>query len=82
MSPVDAAELVLGKVGPGLTMYSGTYQVYTNVFPEYRYHFLTHSKPATHLAAMTHLTSSDLKSGMPSVLVEILSHISKNIRPD
>ena len=82
MTAAKAAEAVLGTSGPGLTLYTGPYKDYPTVFPAYRYHFLTHSKPATHLAALTHIKSSDLKIGMPPVLAEILVHITKSLRWD
>ena len=82
MTAAKAAEAVLGTSGPGLTLYTGPYKDYPPVFPAYRYHFLTHSKPATHLAALTHIKSSDLKTGMPPVLAEILVHITKSLRWD
>ena len=82
MKADKAAEAVLGTSGPGLTLYTGPYKDYSSVFPAYRYHFLTHSKPATHLAALAHIKSSDLKTDMPPVLAEILAHITKRLRWD
>ena len=82
MTAAKAAEAVLGTSGPGLTLYTGRYKDYPPFFPDYRYHFLTHSKPATHLAALAHIKSSDLKTGMPPVLAEILAHIANSLRPD
>ena len=82
MTAAKAAEAVLGTSGPGLTLYTGRYKDYPPVFPAYRYHFLTHSKPATHLAALAQIKSSDLKTGMPLVLAEILAHIANSLRPD
>ena len=82
MTAAKAAEAVLGTSGPGLTLYTGPYKDYPPLFPAYRYHFLTHSKPATHLAALTHIKSNDLKTGMPPVLAEILAHITKSLRWD
>ena len=82
MTAAKAAEAVLGMSGPGLTLYTGPYKDCPPLFPAYRYHFLTHSKPATHLAALTHIKSSDLKTGMPPVLAEVLAHITKSLRRD
>ena len=82
MKADKAADAVLGTSGPGLTMYTGPYKDYPPVFPAYRYHFMTHSKPATHLAALTHIRSRNLKTGMPPVLAEILAHITKRLRWD
>lgn len=82
MEADKAAEAVLGTKGPGLTLYTGPYEDHPPLFPAYRYHFLTQSKPATHLAALTHLKKSTLKADMPKVLAELLAHISTNLRRD
>ena len=77
-----AAEVVLGTAGPGLTLYTGAYKDYPALLPEYRYHFLTRSKPATHLAALAHIKRKALRDDMPAVLREILQHVAKNLRRD
>jgi len=82
MAPDKAAEVVLGTTGPGLTLYTGPFKDYPDLLPAYRYHFLTHSKPATHLAALTHIKPKALREGMPAVLAELLQHISKSLRRD
>lgn len=82
MDADTAAEAVLGTKGPGLTLYTGLYKDFPQLFPGYRYHFLTQSKPATHLAALTHIQKSALKADMPKVLAELLAHIAKNLRRD
>lgn len=82
MAADKAADAVLGTSGPGLTLYTGPYKDHPPLFPAYRYHFLTQSKPATHLAALTHIKSAALKAGMPPVLAELLSHIAKSLRRD
>jgi putative ATP-dependent endonuclease of OLD family len=74
-----AAEVVLGTSGPGLGLYTGPFKEYPALLPVYRYNFLTNSKPATHLAALTQITREDLKEGMPPVLAELLNHISKSL---
>ena len=82
MAADKAADAVLGTSGPGLTLYTGPYKGHPPLFPAYRYHFLTQSKPATHLAALTHIKSAALKAGMPPVLAELLSYIAKSLRRD
>jgi putative ATP-dependent endonuclease of OLD family len=82
MSADKAAEVVLGTAGPGLTLYNGPFKDYPALLPAYRYHFLTNSKPATHLAALTHVKNEDLVEKMPAVLVEILKHIAKSLWRD
>lgn len=82
MAVDKAAEAVLGTAGPGLTLYTGAFKDYPDLLPAYRYHFLTRSKPATHLAALTHIKTKALRDDMPAVLKEILQHIAKNLRRD
>jgi putative ATP-dependent endonuclease of OLD family len=82
MEADDAAKAVLGTKGPGLTLYTGPYKDYPPLFSAYRYHFLTQSKPATHLAALTHIKRASLKADMPKVLAEVLAHIAKSLRRD
>ena len=82
MDENKAAEVVLGTAGPGLGLYTGLFKDYPSLLPAYRYHFLTNSKPATHLAALTHIQKKDLKAEMPAVLAEVLNHIVKSLRRD
>ena len=82
MSADKAAEVVLGTGGAGLNSYSGPFKSYPKLLPAYRYHFLTHSKPATHLAALTHIEKGELRDGMPKSLKEVITHISKCLRKD
>ncbi|PHN33225.1 ATP-dependent endonuclease [Pseudomonas sp. ICMP 460] len=82
MSADKAAEVVLGTTGPGLKAYTGPFVGYPPQFPSYRYHFLTNSKPATHLAALTHITKAQLVTHMPVVLGSVLKHISASLRRD
>lgn len=77
-----AAEVVLGTSGPGLSVYTGPYEDYPALFPSYRYHFLTHSKPATHLAALTRVSKASLTADMPAVLAEVVRHIASSLRRD
>ncbi|MCB2078437.1 MAG: AAA family ATPase [Novosphingobium sp.] len=82
MAKDKAAEAVLGTAGPGLTVWTGTYAGYEDLFPAYRYHFLTQSKPATHLAALVHIKRKDLIASMPPVLKALLEHVAKSLRRD
>lgn len=82
MAVDKAAEAVLGTTGPGLTLYTGAFKDYPDLLPAYRYHFLTHSKPATHLAALAHIKTKELRDGMPPLLAEILAHVAKTLRRD
>ncbi|WP_347928322.1 AAA family ATPase [Pseudomonas helvetica] len=82
MSADKAAEVVLGSAGPGIDAYTGPFEKYPSQFPNYRYHFLTHSKPATHLAALTQISKPQLVKQMPKVLSSVLKHISASLRRD
>lgn len=82
MAADKAAEVVLGTAGPGLTVYTGPYEEYPALLPAYRYHFLTNSKPATHLAALSRIDMEDLAQKMPAVLAEVLQHIATSLRRD
>lgn len=80
-TPEQAAIAVLGA-GPGVAAYETHFADYPPLLRDYRYHFLTRSKPATHLAALTHIKMSDLKKKMPAGLKEVLQHISEKLRRD
>lgn len=82
MAAEKAAEVVLGAAGPGLTLYTGAFADYPPLLPAYRYHFLTRSKPATHLAALTHIKAKALREDMPPLFTELLNHIAKSLRRD
>lgn len=76
MTNESAAQIVLGTAGAGLASYAGNAQGFQNHMAAYRYHFLTHSKPATHLRALTHIDLPTLKACMPLPLKRVLVHIS------
>jgi putative ATP-dependent endonuclease of OLD family len=77
-----ATEAVLGTTGPGATIYTGPFAGFPALLPTYRYHFLTRSKPATHLAALAHLNRKALGERMPPVLGRVLKHIGDQLRRD
>ena len=81
MAIEKAAEAVFGAAGPGLTLYTGAFKAYPELLPAYRYHFLTNGKPATHLAALTHLKRKELREGMPKALETLLKHVEANGPP-
>jgi putative ATP-dependent endonuclease of OLD family len=82
MSVDKAAEAVLGTAGPGVELYVGAFAPFRDHLPAYRYHFLTHSKPATHLAAMAQLKPGEIRAGIPEILSVVLKHIETNVRRD
>lgn len=77
-----ASVTVLGTAGEGSAAYVGDYKDYPALFADYRYHFLTRSKPATHLDALSRMNDRDLREQMPPVLRDLLKHVSKNLRRD
>ena len=68
MKPEDAAKVVLGEGGSGLASYTDKLASYVAHMPAYRYHFLAHSKPATHLRAFADLAEDDMETRMPEYL--------------
>jgi putative ATP-dependent endonuclease of OLD family len=82
MKPDEAAKIVLGEGGAGLSIYKDKLADYTAYMPAYRYHFLTHSKPATHLQAFTHLDEEGIETAMPEVYRALLQHVSDNLKRD
>ncbi len=79
MAADAAAKAVLGEGGPGLDAYKGTLAEIGNFMPSYRYHFLTRSKPATHLQAFAQLDNTVIKKGMPEVYRELVEHVRVNL---
>lgn len=80
MTIEKAAEAVLGE--EGLKCYDGPRKPLRDLLPGYRYHFLTHSKPATHLRALVGVDDATLKAKMPSTLRAVLKHVKKHLRRD
>jgi putative ATP-dependent endonuclease of OLD family len=76
----EAAKVVLSK--DGLAAYDGNLEDYKALFPAYRYHFLTHSKPATHLRAMLNLDDAALNQGMPACLRPLIERAKTHLRRD
>ncbi|KAA1056596.1 hypothetical protein, partial [Azospirillum argentinense] len=76
------AETVLGTAGAGLELYKDVYKAYPILLPYYRYHFLTRSKPASHLAALAHIKMKDLRDGVPELLAKVLNHVATKLRRD
>jgi len=77
-----AEAAVLGEGGEGIEAYKELHPGYDELMMTYRYHFLTHSKPATHLRAFAHLDNAALKKGMPKPFRTLLKHITDNLKRD
>ena len=80
MTIEKAAEAILGE--GGLSYYDGPRKPLRDLLPGYRYHFLTHSKPATHLRALVGIDDATLKAKMPGTLRAVLKHVKKHLRRD
>jgi putative ATP-dependent endonuclease of OLD family len=83
LTPDEAVDIVLGKGGQGMSEYKAAeFAGYKDRMPAYRYHFLTRSKPATHLLALAQLDDKELKKGMPEVYRRLFKYIDKNLNRD
>jgi putative ATP-dependent endonuclease of OLD family len=82
MKPEDAAKVVLGEGGPGLEAYQRTYPGFDQHMAAYRYHFLTHSKPATHLRAFAHLDEEAMETGTPETYRALINYVIDNLKRD
>jgi putative ATP-dependent endonuclease of OLD family len=76
----EAAKVVLSK--DGLAEYDGDFEAYKALLPAYRYHFLTHSKPATHLRALLKVDDKALQKDMPDCLRPVLERVKTHLRRD
>jgi putative ATP-dependent endonuclease of the OLD family len=76
-----AIDAVLGE-GGDITSYNELHPGYDELMPAYRYHFCTHSKPATHLRVFTHLDDATLKKDMPEPCRALLKHVMDNLARD
>lgn len=74
-----AARIVLGAGGKGTQPYIDGAEKFLDHMASYRYHFLTHSKPATHLRALTHVPVTELKDKMPVCLRKVLEHVQNRL---
>ena len=76
----DAAASVLGAGGAGEAAYTGPYAGLPALFPAYRYHFLTRSKPATHIEALSRLNRADMVRAMPTGIKVLLRHLAEKLK--
>lgn len=73
----EAAIAVLSK--GGLSNYVGPLGRYADLLPFYKYHFLSHSKPATHLRALSNAEDAELLRTMPLSLRRLLTHVNAHL---
>jgi putative ATP-dependent endonuclease of the OLD family len=76
-----AINAVLGDGGKGIAPYNELKLEFEDLMPAYRYHFLTHSKPATHLRAFAHLDDKTLKKDMPEPYRALLKRVANMLKP-
>ena len=77
IAKAKAASVILGP--GGLKLYEDEFSSSIEHFPAYRYHFLTRSKPATHMAAMAHLEKEEIMENIPETIKTVLEYIAKMI---
>jgi putative ATP-dependent endonuclease of OLD family len=82
LTPDEATPVVLGPGGKGFHDYKDDLAKYKDYMPAYRYHFLTRSKPATHLQALAQLDDEALSAGMPETYRRLIEHINQNLNRD
>jgi putative ATP-dependent endonuclease of the OLD family len=82
MTLENAAEVVLGKGGSGLATYKDLFAAYAAHMAAYRYHFLTRSKPATHLRAFAHLDEETMETQMPKTYQALFNYVTENLKRD
>ena len=82
LTPDEAVKIVLGTGGKGFDDYKGKFANSKDHMPAYRYHFLTRSKPATHLAALAQLDDHALSEGMPEVYERLVAHVDEKLNRD
>ncbi len=79
-SEESAADAILGTAGKGPAVYRDECPDEYALFPWYRYLFLTHSKPATHLRALAAIDDVELADKMPDVYRRLLNHVDTTVR--
>ncbi len=82
LTPDETVKIVLGGEGKGIADYAGDLARLKDHMPPYRYHFLTHSKPATHLQALAQLDDKAITKEMPEIYRDLIKHINSNLDRD
>jgi putative ATP-dependent endonuclease of OLD family len=75
-----AAVAVLGEAEESVAIYKSDFSECYQLLPWYRYLFLTHSKPATHLRALARLDDKVLESKAPDILKRLLRHVDTEVK--
>ena len=71
----------VGNNDEGLTLYSKTADTWKELFPWYRYLFLSRGKPATHIQGLTHVPGEALKKGAPRTYLRLLNLCEESVAP-
>ncbi|MBF0585187.1 MAG: AAA family ATPase [Magnetococcales bacterium] len=74
-----AFDAVLKSGGCGQLAYAGRLKNVSSLMGWYRYRFLSKSKPAAHIRALSHLTDEQLIAGSPPVLKRMLLYVKSVI---
>jgi len=75
-TPDQAAPSVLSTGIGAEELYINQFATAYSILPWYRYLFLTHSKPATHLKALANIEPRQLRDNCPDVYKRLLKHVS------
>lgn len=62
-----------------LSLYKDEFSSLVNHFPNYKYHFLTRSKPTKHVEAFSNMSEEEIREQMPETIKVVLNHIDQNI---
>jgi hypothetical protein len=74
---IDALTTVIGEGGTDEEFWQEPHRA--ERLRWYRYLFVTHSKPSSHLRALSRLTDEQLRDGAPRVLTALIEHIREQV---
>ena len=77
----NAIAAAVGGNDPGIDFYLKSGSDWKEIFPWYRYLFLSRSKPATHLQALAQIESDELQKNAPAPLKRLLKTVRRSNRP-
>lgn len=81
----NAAEAILSKDDPAYGVYWNQLKGMMELFPWYRFLFLSKGKPSTHLLALSRVSEDDMREHAPPMMKRMLNHIHqqlhKNAKP-
>ncbi len=71
----------VGNNDEGLTLYSNLPDTWKELFPWYRYLFVSRGKPATHIQGLTDVPREELKKNAPATYIRLLNLCEGSIAP-